>query len=59
MIAGVLALALGIIADLIRINRILIEDSLEMQKRQRFTRATPENAEFESVRTGTRPVRSA
>ncbi len=31
-----LSFALGIIADLIRINRILIEDSLEHQKRERF-----------------------
>jgi glycosyltransferase involved in cell wall biosynthesis len=38
MIAGALSLALGVIADLIRINRVLIEDSLEMQKRQRFAR---------------------
>ncbi len=38
MIAGALSLALGVIADLIRINRVLIEDSLEMQKRQRFNR---------------------
>jgi glycosyltransferase involved in cell wall biosynthesis len=36
MIVAFLALALGIIADLIRINRILIEDSLEQQKRERF-----------------------
>ena len=40
MIAGALSLALGVIADLIRINRVLIEDSLEMQKRQRFNRVS-------------------
>ena len=37
MIAAFVALALGVIADLIRINRILLEDSLEQQKRQRFS----------------------
>jgi hypothetical protein len=36
MIAAFIALALGVIADLIRINRILLEDSLEQQKRQRY-----------------------
>jgi glycosyltransferase involved in cell wall biosynthesis len=36
MIAAVITLALGVIADLIRINRVLIEDSLEQQKRERF-----------------------
>jgi glycosyltransferase involved in cell wall biosynthesis len=36
MIASVLFFALGIIADLIRINRALTEDSLEQQKRERF-----------------------
>jgi glycosyltransferase involved in cell wall biosynthesis len=40
MIAAVLALALGVIADLIRINRVLIEDSLEQQKRERFAQGT-------------------
>ena len=38
LIAGVITVALGFIADLIRINRILIEDSLEQQKRERFRR---------------------
>jgi len=38
MIAAVITLALGVIADLIRINRILIEDSLEQQKRERYAR---------------------
>ena len=37
-IASILALALGVLADLIRINRVLIEDTLEQQKRQRFAR---------------------
>ena len=36
MIAAFLCLVLNIIADLIRINRILIEDNLEMTKRQRY-----------------------
>lgn len=38
MIAAFLCLALNIIADLIRINRILTEDNLEQTKRQRFHR---------------------
>jgi glycosyltransferase involved in cell wall biosynthesis len=36
MITAFLCLVLNIIADLIRINRILIEDNLEMTKRQRY-----------------------
>jgi hypothetical protein len=36
LMAAVVTAALGIIADLIRINRILIEDSLEHAKRQRL-----------------------
>lgn len=36
LIAAFLSLALNIIADLIRINRILTEDNLEQTKRQRF-----------------------
>src|SRR5665213_3272939 len=36
MISAFLCLALNIIADLIRINRVLIEDNLEQTKRQRF-----------------------
>ena len=35
--AAFLCFALNIIADLIRINRILIEDNLEHTKRQRFS----------------------
>jgi glycosyltransferase involved in cell wall biosynthesis len=38
MIVAFLALALGVIADLIRVNRILIEDMLEQQRRARFAR---------------------
>lgn len=38
MIAAFLCLALNIIADLIRINRVLTEDQLEHVKRQRFER---------------------
>jgi hypothetical protein len=40
MIAAFLCLVLNIIADLIRINRILIEDNLEQTKRQRFSAKT-------------------
>lgn len=36
MIAAFLSVALGIIADLIRINRTLIENNLELAKRERF-----------------------
>ncbi|HEX7633387.1 MAG TPA: glycosyltransferase family 2 protein [Candidatus Saccharimonadales bacterium] len=36
MISAFLCLVLNIIADLIRTNRILIEDNLELTKRQRF-----------------------
>ncbi|HVV67206.1 MAG TPA: glycosyltransferase family 2 protein [Candidatus Saccharimonadales bacterium] len=36
MIAAFLCLVLNIIADLIRINRVLIEDNLEQTKRKRF-----------------------
>lgn len=37
IVAAFIAFALGVIADLIRINRILLEDSLEQQKRHRYT----------------------
>jgi glycosyltransferase involved in cell wall biosynthesis len=47
MMAAFIALALGIIADLIRVNRILIEDSLEQQKRRQFAReSVPEVADL-------------
>jgi len=36
MIGAFLCLVLNVIADLIRINRILIEDNLELTKRQRY-----------------------
>jgi glycosyltransferase involved in cell wall biosynthesis len=36
LVASLLSFALGVIADLIRINRTLIEDSLEQAKRARF-----------------------
>jgi glycosyltransferase involved in cell wall biosynthesis len=39
MTGAFLSLALGIIADMIRINRILIEDSLEQHKRERYASA--------------------
>jgi glycosyltransferase involved in cell wall biosynthesis len=38
MVGAFLSLALMVIADLIRINRILIEDNLEQTKRQRFAK---------------------
>jgi hypothetical protein len=45
MIAAVITFALGVIADLIRINRVLIEDSLEQQKRERYARTTLDDLE--------------
>lgn len=39
-ITAVLTYSLGIIADLVRINRILVEDQLEQQKRARFGNGT-------------------
>ena len=39
MISAILCLVLNIIADMIRINRILIEDNLEQTKRLRFNKA--------------------
>lgn len=38
MVASFIAFTLGVVADLIRINRILIEDALEHQKHQRFSK---------------------
>ena len=36
MMGAFVSVALGVIADLIRINRVLLEDSLEQQKRERY-----------------------
>jgi glycosyltransferase involved in cell wall biosynthesis len=36
ILAAIITFSLGVIADLIRINRVLIEDSLVQQKRMRF-----------------------
>jgi glycosyltransferase involved in cell wall biosynthesis len=41
IMAAFIALALGVIADLIRINRILLEDSLEQEKRHRYATEAP------------------
>ena len=41
MVAAFLCAVLGVIADLIRTNRILIEDNLEQTKRQRFHTPQP------------------
>ena len=41
MIAAVIMVSLGVIADLIRINRVLIEDGLEQRKRERTASAAP------------------
>jgi glycosyltransferase involved in cell wall biosynthesis len=38
ILAAFITVSLGVLADLIRINRILIEDSLEQQKRERFAK---------------------
>jgi glycosyltransferase involved in cell wall biosynthesis len=47
MIKALITFSLGVIADLIRINRTLIEDSLEQQKRERYLgkRTPQENLE--------------
>jgi glycosyltransferase involved in cell wall biosynthesis len=47
MIVAVILFALGVIADLIRINRSLIEDSLEQQKRTRYQPVTIELTNLE------------
>jgi glycosyltransferase involved in cell wall biosynthesis len=41
ILAAFITVSLGVLADLIRINRILIEDSLEQQKRERFAKSGP------------------
>ena len=46
MIAAFLAAALGVIADMIRINRVLLEDGLEQQKRDRLSRLTPPDSDL-------------
>jgi glycosyltransferase involved in cell wall biosynthesis len=56
IIASFLSFALGVIADLIRINRILIEDSLEQEKRDRYGDATHPRAQL--VASTLRPVAS-
>jgi hypothetical protein len=38
LIAAIIMFALGVIADLIRINRVLTENTLEQQKRERYLR---------------------
>jgi glycosyltransferase involved in cell wall biosynthesis len=49
MIAAVITLTLGVLADLIRINRTLIEDSLEQQKRERYLKTQFSDLEAESA----------
>ncbi len=44
IVAALITLALGVIADLIRINRALIEDGLVQQKRQMFAAPAPDSA---------------
>jgi glycosyltransferase involved in cell wall biosynthesis len=56
LIAAVITFALGVIADLIRINRVLLEDSLELQKREQFARPRiPVDEVFGSVWSGSEP----
>jgi glycosyltransferase involved in cell wall biosynthesis len=43
ILGALITFSLGVIADLIRINRVLIEDSLVQQKRMRFAVAQPES----------------
>jgi hypothetical protein len=44
LVGGLLSFALGLIADLMRINRILLEDSLERAKRIQYAVALPTRA---------------
>jgi glycosyltransferase involved in cell wall biosynthesis len=54
MIAALVTLALAVIADLIRINRILIEDQLEQAKRDRYGDRIggPSHLDVDSVEKG-------
>jgi hypothetical protein len=54
-IASVLFFALGVIADLIRINRSLMEDSLEQQKRERFQPSSLSQVAVADMELSTRP----
>ncbi len=56
--AAAVTVALGVIADLIRINRILIEDSLEQQKRERYPQAGTDPETPELAPTWTLPEES-
>jgi glycosyltransferase involved in cell wall biosynthesis len=47
MTGSLLSFALAVIADMIRINRVLVEDSLELQKRRHFP--VDVTSEFQSV----------
>jgi membrane-bound ClpP family serine protease len=59
MTVAFLAFALGIIADLIRINRILIEESLEQQRRAQFgATASPDVATRSGPASWSEPVGS-
>ena len=44
LLMSFLSLMLGVISDLIRTNRVLIEDNLEHTKKMRFARTTGEAA---------------
>lgn len=44
IMGALITFSLGVIADLIRINRVLIEDSLVQQKRMRFPSTEPETS---------------
>jgi glycosyltransferase involved in cell wall biosynthesis len=55
MMAAFIALALGVIADLIRINRVLLEDGLEQQKRERYGRQRVANVANLSEARPSRP----
>lgn len=57
MTGALLSFALGVIADMIRINRILIEDSLEQDKRRHYARSTSDEFHAEPVSTWPEPLR--
>jgi len=49
MIGALLSFALAVIADMIRINRVLVEDSLEQGKRRHFPGLSPEISPMETT----------
>lgn len=59
LIAAIILFALGVIAELIRINRTLIEDSLEQEKRHRYRTEPPAAAELPDQQVAARSMSAA